>query len=315
MGKVKKANGVFEGGGVKGIGLIGALKVAEERGYRFEHVAGNSAGAIVASLIAAGYNADELKKIMEDFKFSEMLRPTLLSRIPLIGVPLQLRRKLGLYNARYLYDTMEKHLTKKGIKTFRDLRTNGKGPHKYKLQVITSDISRGCMTVLPNDLPKYGLEPDEFPVAKAVRMSMSIPMLFVPVKMKGSVFVDGVLCSNYPVWIFDDADRKIPTFGFKIMSSEQYRPKKIDTPKKLIESSVLTLMEASDQRYIREADFNRTINIDTKKVGIAEFWLKKKDEKYLYDAGLKAATEFFDEYVHDNYMEAYGNQLGKPANG
>lgn len=41
------ADAVFEGGGVKGIGLVGAIAVAEERGYHWVNVAGTSAGAIV----------------------------------------------------------------------------------------------------------------------------------------------------------------------------------------------------------------------------------------------------------------------------
>lgn len=57
-----KADAVFEGGGVKGIGLVGAIAVAEEYGYRFVNVAGSSAGAIVAALLAAGYSAAEIKK-------------------------------------------------------------------------------------------------------------------------------------------------------------------------------------------------------------------------------------------------------------
>ena len=50
-----KINGVFEGGGVKGIALAGAVSAANEQGYTFHEVAGTSSGAIVAALLAAGY--------------------------------------------------------------------------------------------------------------------------------------------------------------------------------------------------------------------------------------------------------------------
>lgn len=53
---------VFEGGGVKGIALVGAFSVLEERGYEPQNMAGASAGAIVAALIAAGYSSVELRK-------------------------------------------------------------------------------------------------------------------------------------------------------------------------------------------------------------------------------------------------------------
>ena len=60
-----RADAVFEGGGVKGIGLVGALEVMEQAGYRWNMLAGTSAGAIVAALVAAGYTASELKPILD----------------------------------------------------------------------------------------------------------------------------------------------------------------------------------------------------------------------------------------------------------
>ena len=61
-----KAFGVFEGGGVRGYAHIGALKACEERGIEFVGVAGTSIGAIVATLVAAGYTASELYEIDAD---------------------------------------------------------------------------------------------------------------------------------------------------------------------------------------------------------------------------------------------------------
>ena len=56
--------GIFQGGGVKAIAHLGAIKALEERGFRCVKAAGSSAGAIVASLLIVGYNADELKEII-----------------------------------------------------------------------------------------------------------------------------------------------------------------------------------------------------------------------------------------------------------
>lgn len=52
--------GIFEDGGAKGLAHIGALAAAEEHHIAFTGVAGSSAGAIVASLIAVGYRPSEL---------------------------------------------------------------------------------------------------------------------------------------------------------------------------------------------------------------------------------------------------------------
>ena len=67
----------LEGGGVKGIGLVGAVLVLSEAGYRFRGVAGTSAGAIAASLIAAisksGREMSELKSCMDSMEFSKFM--------------------------------------------------------------------------------------------------------------------------------------------------------------------------------------------------------------------------------------------------
>ncbi len=70
-----QANGVFEGGGVKGIGLVGALQRAEEYGVEFVAVGGTSAGSIVAALYAAGYTAAEMKTILMELDFTDLLDP------------------------------------------------------------------------------------------------------------------------------------------------------------------------------------------------------------------------------------------------
>ncbi len=51
---------VFEGGGAKGSVFVGALKELESRGHTIRRLVGTSAGAITATLLAAGYTPDEL---------------------------------------------------------------------------------------------------------------------------------------------------------------------------------------------------------------------------------------------------------------
>src|SRR5579885_3480519 len=52
-GTVHYADAVLEGGGMRCIAHVGALCIAEARGYRWQHCAGTSAGALVAALLAA----------------------------------------------------------------------------------------------------------------------------------------------------------------------------------------------------------------------------------------------------------------------
>ena len=69
-----KLDGVFSGGGIKGIALIGAYEEIEKRGYQFERVAGASAGAIIAALIAAKYSSKEIYQILDELNLEIAFR-------------------------------------------------------------------------------------------------------------------------------------------------------------------------------------------------------------------------------------------------
>ena len=55
------------GGGVKGAAHIGAIKAFEEKGIKFDYVAGTSSGSIVAALYASGFTAEEMLKIFKKY--------------------------------------------------------------------------------------------------------------------------------------------------------------------------------------------------------------------------------------------------------
>ena len=94
---------VCEGGGVRGIALVGALEVLEEAGYEAHYRAGTSAGAIVATLHAAGYRAAELREIMAETRFSRFIDTGLLDRIPVVGPPLGILYEHGVFEGDEFY--------------------------------------------------------------------------------------------------------------------------------------------------------------------------------------------------------------------
>ena len=51
---------VFEGGGAKGSAFVGALEVLQQAGHTHRRLIGTSAGAITATLLAAGYTPQEM---------------------------------------------------------------------------------------------------------------------------------------------------------------------------------------------------------------------------------------------------------------
>jgi NTE family protein len=320
---------VFEGGGVKGIGLAGALQTLEERGYVPQNVAGTSAGAISAALLAAGYTADELREIIVSLDYRQFQDRAWEDKVPLIERSLSLLLDLGLYEGDRFLDWMRERLEAKGVRTFADLvhPDFADDPRfRSRLQVIASDVTTHELLVLPRDAKKLGIEADDLDVALAVRMSMSIPVFFEPVRFENPetgrthVIVDGGMLSNFPVWLFDCDDGEPPewpTFGLLLVEPKPQIPigARLPAPKMAgsgpgavidyVKALAQTMMEAHDRLYIEQSSYARTIPIPTLGVGTTEFELPRERALALYDSGRWAAEKFLDSWDFDAYVAEF----------
>lgn len=324
MPSSKRLDAVFEGGGIKGVGLAGALEATEDLGYEFVNLVGTSAGAIVAALVAADYTASELRKILFEQDFTLFQDCRFPCSIPILGSVLGLGIHKGLYEGRYFEEWLQELLARKKVHTFKDLiiKNSIHEPRfRYRLQVVASDISNGRMIVLPGDLAQYGLDPDRLSVAQAVRMSMSIPFFYRPslIRMKRkrpSYIVDGGILSNYPLWVLTEANNPNPpwpTIGYKLVEPEEGRPNSIGGPISLFGAMFKTMMEAHDSRYISNHDFARTIPIRTRGVGTLEFDLSLERKEKLYRAGYQAARNFFETWDFEEYKHRYRQTPREPS--
>ncbi|MBI2852659.1 MAG: patatin-like phospholipase family protein [Chloroflexi bacterium] len=315
------ADAVFEGGGVKGIGLAGAVAVAEEKGYRWSNLAGTSAGAIVAALLAAGYTGVELREIMGTLDYSKFKDAGFLDKIPVAGPVASLVFEKGIYEGKYLEGWITGLLKQKGIETFGDLiieEFKDDLRYRFRLNVIASDVSRGRLLVLPQDIADFGIKPEDLNVAFAVRMSMSIPFFYEPVILRNMKtnekchIVDGGLLSNFPVWLFDTQGGipQWPTFGFKLVEPEEGAPRRVRGPISLFAALFSTMMEAHDARYIEEENFVRTVPIPTLGVKTTEFDIPRAKSEALYQSGRTAAEKFFAAWNFARYVEEY--RRGRP---
>lgn len=321
---METADLVLEGGGVKGAGLAGAVGVLGEK-YAFGRVAGTSAGAIVASFIAAGLT-DELERIMVETNFADFLdEGGLLGRLGKLGEGLEVLMHDGIYRGERLHDWIEKTLAKapRPVRTWGDLHVPGTGPstpieQRYRLVVVVSDISRGRMLRLPWDYPTLlGKDPDEQPVADAVRASASIPFFFRPWHLPVDpsiadghdklVLTDGGMLSNFPVELFDDND--CPTFGVKL-SAHLTLPEQgwhdTEGPLSLGKALISTMMSAHDQLHVDRASVcARTVFVDTTGVNSTNFRLSGAEKQHLFANGAAAATEFLATWDYDAWKRTY----------
>lgn len=292
-------DGVFSGGGVKGIAIIGAIKAIEEKGFKFKRVAGTSAGSIIASLVAAGYSSDEIFKMMDEINLKDFLDPRKTLLPAPFGKWILLYWRLGLYKGNVLEEWIAEKLALKGLRTFADLPPN-------KLRVIASDLTNGRLVVIPNDLPKYGIPIESFPIAKAIRMSCSIPYFFEPVKIKtmdgSNVVVDGGVLSNFPMWLFDQENvKKVrPVIGIKLTSNGTNHPpkNKINNAIQMFEALFETMKDAHDARYISRKHEKNIIFIPTEGVMSTEFDLSDERKQALFQVGEQSANEFFKKWCY-----------------
>ena len=201
-----RADLALEGGGVKGIGLAGAVLVLDEAGYAFPRVAGTSAGAIAACLIAsiskAGKPIPAMRTYLGQLEFAKFMPESALHRwfdhqggaLEMIGDAAILTHRIGLYTGDYLAEWLQPILDGLGVRTFADLKiTQSDDPgmslppnKRYRLLVHTSDLTRGELVQLPWDYGYYGLPADQEEVVRAVRASMSIPFFFEPVTVEAN---------------------------------------------------------------------------------------------------------------------------------
>lgn len=152
----------LSGGVVRGVAHIGVLKYLAEQRIELNHLAGTSAGSMVASLYCAGMPLEEIERVALSFTWKDLLR---------LKVP-----RLGLIDSAMIEEFMEKLI---GRVDFTGL--------EIPLLVNAVDLLSGEEAVL-----------DSGPVAAAVRASCAIPGIFTPVKMDHKVLVDGGLLNNVP---------------------------------------------------------------------------------------------------------------------
>jgi NTE family protein len=298
-----QCDAVFEGGGVKGIAFVGAIQETEARGYRFQRLAGTSAGSMVAALLAAGYNGEDLEQLLGEVSFASFLKQQGLGRLPLIGKAINVVRYAGMYNIKELYQWMDRMLSAKGVRQFGDLEQD-------KLKIIVSDLTYARMMILPDDLARYGINPRKFPIAMAVAMSCAIPLFFQPVILQGTghsrIFVvDGGLLSNFPVWIFDSDQPRWPTFGYKLKVKGEDQPNVIRGPISLVKALVNTMLEAHDRLRLEEGDAVRTIVIPIEGIKATQFHLDDNKKKELVQLGREEAKRFFNQWSFSTYLSRH----------
>ncbi|CAH1248382.1 Hypp8116 [Branchiostoma lanceolatum] len=226
-GEIQFENLVLKGGGAKGIAYIGACKVLDEAGIlpNIKRFAGTSAGAITAALLAIGMSPQDMLDELSQKNLMELLDPpvkkgwfSFLDWFPHIpGVPSWLTVDMmsmalaaitgrgvceGEEFLNWFGDILDRNLErlhpdKKGLN--KDI-TFDKLYHTLGVELCIVAYNM----VFGNETYFHVKTTPMMKIQDAVRMSMSIPVVFKPYEgVPGFTFIDGGLAANYPLWAFD----------------------------------------------------------------------------------------------------------------
>lgn len=192
-----KVGVALSGGGARGATHVGVLRELERMHVPIDYIAGTSMGAIVGGLYASGMSLDDIEKVLLttdwDSIFSD--RPD--------RKELDYRRKED--DRRYI-EALQSGLKKKGLEVNKGL-VNGQ-----KLMFLLESLLQPVAGVedfdklpIPFRCPGTDLvSGDEVIFSKghlplAIRVSMSLPAAFAPVRYEGRLLVDGGVVDNLPV--------------------------------------------------------------------------------------------------------------------
>lgn len=151
------------GGAARGFAHIGVIKMLESHGIVPDYVVGTSAGAVVGSLYAGGYDAFAMQKIAVQLDEKIFADWTLGGR--------------GLLKGEALQDFINQHLNKRPLEKLNK-----------PFATVATDLNSGERVVFRTG-----------DTGMAVRASAAVPGVFQPTQFRGRSFVDGGLTSPVPV--------------------------------------------------------------------------------------------------------------------
>jgi hypothetical protein len=249
--------GVFEGGGAKGVAYLGALRATRAAGCWFGAVAGASAGAITAALVAGGLDPDDIGT-ESDAAFGRLRFGPLTEGVK------QLRLGFGYVDNAALRDWLEGVLARQvarftgrvvdGAVTFHGLYE----ATRIELNVVAADISLQRQVVFSVwDTPAAQ-------VADAVMASSSIPFAFPPAHLsvpgsdgqaRAHTLVDGGVWSNFPMFVF---------------ASPSFR-QSVDRPRAIAEDYLVGYI-LDEGEVVESGDFKRAAFVDINSAPDALEW-------------------------------------------
>jgi predicted acylesterase/phospholipase RssA len=208
----------LSGGGAMGFAHIAALQLIDSLGIPIDMIVGTSMGGLVGGLYAIGYSGNQLEELARNIDWLDLMQdhpsrqelPYLLRQhtekyqIQLGIEDLRPKFSAGLIQGQKIGLLLnELTLQYSRIRDFDQL------PIPYRCTAV--DVKRGNLHILK-----------EGNLAKAMRATMSIPTVFVPVEWDSLLLVDGGALNNFPVDVVKEMGADI-IIGVSVASTTELK--------------------------------------------------------------------------------------------
>ncbi|MBF0227212.1 MAG: patatin-like phospholipase family protein [Desulfobacterales bacterium] len=196
---MKKIGLALGSGGAKGLAHIAFIKALDELGVKPSIISGTSIGAIVGAFYASGISGLEMEDIIKNLRFKDIGKM----------LDVSLFKGRGLIKGKGVINFFKKYLR---FKNFEDL--------EIPLKVVAADFWNRKEFIF-----------EEGSLIFALRASMSLPVIFEPVKMTNTILIDGGSINPLPYdLIRNDCDIliAIDVSGEKVSSNNNPMPSMFD---------------------------------------------------------------------------------------
>jgi len=226
----QKVGLVFSGGGAKGLAHIGTLKALEENHIPIDYITGTSMGGIVGAMYAAGYSPLEIEKIALSDDFQNWVNGRYTSDYTYYfqkNAP-----NASMLTAKVAIDTgfhfsFRSNLINDIPLNFAFLELFSQASAVSKDDFNKLFIPYRCMVA--DVLSQKSITVSKGSLAEAVRATMTVPIIYRPIKLDGKYVFDGGLYNNFPADVMEKEFKPDYMIGANV-SSKTYNeyPKNTD---------------------------------------------------------------------------------------
>ena len=272
---------LFGGGAIRGLAYAGALRAIEELEIEIDTIGGSSVGSVFAMLVACGYKSYELENIFLKVNY-DLFR----------DIQLGFNRDIALSKGQIFTDWLNELISKK-------LNTTSEKPVTFKdfdknLVIITTNLEKFA----PQEFSK--LKTPKFEIAKAVKISSSMPGLMAPYKLGENSLADGDLQKGSPMWKLSEnlsyMDSRILEFRLEGSAGETNSKSIISFLNTVYSCFTEVATNFISEIYGQNDKFD-ILKIETGNVFFADFNLNKDARRQLIESGYEQTMAYFKEFL------------------